>query len=205
MLFCGHAFLRIVNTKDFFCKTSWEFLRTPFFLLRKFPTFLQFYKRICENLPFPAVPARQGPCAGTKGQPSGMPRDATSKKMALKKFDMCFEKRTVSSPSGSRQEERASWKRLAFRAAEVVTATKKTFLDSLGQRKTGIVPESEHWQKPWRFLFHPQTAFAFLRKMEFKHVTSQKDSMRYTCVRRRACRSLGSTRSSFARRKGTCS
>lgn len=156
-------------------------------------------------MPFPAVPARQGPCAGTKGQPSGMPRDATSKKMALKKFDMCFEKRTVSSPSGSRQEEGASWKRLAFRAAEVVTATKKTFLDSLGQRKTGIVPESEHWQKPWRFLFHPQTAFAFLRKMEFKHVTSQKASMRYTCVRRRACRSLGSTRSSFARRKGTCS
>lgn len=60
MLFCGHAFLRIVNTKDFFCKTSWEFLRTPFFLLRKFPTFLQFYKRICENLRKFAFPCR--PC-----------------------------------------------------------------------------------------------------------------------------------------------
>lgn len=41
---------------------------------------------------------------------------------------------------------------------------KNPFLDSPGQRKAGNVLEPEHWQKPWRFLFHPQTVFAFCEK-----------------------------------------
>lgn len=96
-----------------------------------------------------------------------MPRDVPQK-MALKNFflrklDMCF-KNNYFFPIRFTSGGRVLLETACVRGCRGGDSDKNPFLDSPGQRKAGNVLEPEHWQKPWRFLFHPQTVFAFCEK-----------------------------------------